>query len=70
MDDDGGENGFVEKRKNCGLSDEQIDLIREAVLASVYEDIGRSLVRKVIWAIGAVLTALLTWFGANHVQIK
>ena len=70
MDDDGGENGFVEKRKNCGLSDEQIDLIREAVLASVYEDIGRSLVKKAIWAIGAVLAALLTWLGANHIQIR
>ena len=70
MDDAESENGFVEKRKNCGLSDEQIELIREAVLASVYEDIGRSLVRKVIWAIGAVFTALLAWAGANHIQIR
>lgn len=70
MEGEEGDDAFVERRKNAGLSDEQIAQIREAILASVYEDIGRSLVRKVVWALGAVFAALLTWVGANHVQIK
>ena len=59
-----------ERRKNGGMSPEQIEAIRDAVLASVYEDIGRSLVKKILWTAGAVLAALFTWLAANHVSIK
>lgn len=59
-----------ERRKNGGMSQEQIEAIRDAVLASVYEDIGRSLVKKILWAAGAVLAAVSTWLVANHVIIK
>jgi hypothetical protein len=52
-----------ERRKNGGLTDEQVDVIREAILRSIYEDIGRSIVKKVLWALGAVLFALLAWAG-------
>lgn len=54
-----------ERRSNVGLTDEQVEAIKERVLASVYEDIGRSLVKKVLWAIGAVLAALLAWLVAH-----
>lgn len=54
-----------ERRKNGGLSDEQIEAIKEQILASVYEDIGRSLVKKVIWAVGTLLAVLLTWAAAK-----
>lgn len=57
--------GSAERRKSGGLSPEQIDAIKEAVLASVYADIGRSLVRKILWALGAVLLALLAWLGGS-----
>lgn len=50
-----------ERRKNAGLTDEQVEAIREAILRSIYEDIGRSVVRKILWAAGAVLFALLSW---------
>lgn len=70
MDNEEAEDEFVERRKNAGLTDQQIEAIREAILASVYEDIGRSLVRKIVWALGAVFAALLTWLGTTHVQIK
>ena len=60
-----GEPDASERRKNAGLSDEQIEAIREAILASVYEDIGRSLVKKAIWVLGAVFAALLTWLAAK-----
>ena len=54
-----------ERRKNAWLTDEQIDYIRERILASVYEDIGRSLVKKILWILGALLVALLSWLAAK-----
>lgn len=54
-----------ERRTNAGLSDEQIEIIKERVLASVYEDIGRSIVKKALWAVGAVFAAVLAWFAAK-----
>jgi CRISPR/Cas system type I-B associated protein Csh2 (Cas7 group RAMP superfamily) len=59
-----------EYRKNAGLTDEQVEAIKEAILASVYEDIGRSLVKKVIWVAGVVFTALLTWATAKGYLFK
>lgn len=59
-----------ERRKNGGLTTDQLEAIRDAVLASVYEEIGRSVVKKVLWALGAVLMALLSWLGANHISLK
>ena len=54
-----------ERRKNSGLTDEQVDQIKEQILASVYEDIGRSLVKKAIWLLGALFAAMLTWLTAK-----
>lgn len=54
-----------ERRGPTRLSDEQIEAIKEQILASVYEDIGRSLVKKAIWALGAVFAALLAWLAAK-----
>ena len=51
------------------LTDEEIEAIKDRILASVYEDIGRSLVKKLLWAGGAVLTVLLAWLTA-HVYFK
>jgi len=55
------EHNDEERRKNAWLTDEQIDAIRERILASVYEDIGRSLVKKILWVVGSLLIALLAW---------
>ena len=54
-----------ERRKNAWLTEEQINYIRERILASVYEDIGRSLVKKILWLLGALLAALLGWLAAK-----
>jgi hypothetical protein len=59
------ESGTPERRRNGGLSDEQIDAIKEQIMASVYEDIGRSLVKKILWILGALLAALLGWLAAK-----
>jgi hypothetical protein len=54
-----------ERRKNVWLTDEQIESIKEQIMASVYEDIGRSLVKKILWILGALLAALLGWLAAK-----
>lgn len=59
-----------ERRKNGGLTDDQIEAIKDAVLASVYEDIGRSLVKKALWAIGAILAGFLGFVGADHIFFR
>lgn len=64
-DDGSKENGTPERRRSGGLSEEQIEVIKERILASVYEDIGRSLVKKIIWIAGAVLATLLAWAAAK-----
>ena len=42
-----------------------VEAIRDGILASVYEDIGRSLVKKALWVVGIVFTALLAWLAAK-----
>src|SRR3990167_7094416 len=54
-----------EERRANVLTEEQVEELKERILASVYEDIGRSLVKKGLWALGAVLAALLTWLAAK-----
>ena len=60
-------NGYEgEERREYGkLSSEEVELIKQQILASIYEDIGRSVVKKIAWALGAVLIALLAWLGAK-----
>lgn len=58
------EDSAPERRRNV-LSDSQIDAIKERVLASVYEDIGRSLVKKILWLLGALLAALFGFLAAK-----
>lgn len=44
-------------RERFELSQEQIDEIKRQLLESIYADIGRSLVKKFLWALGAVVFA-------------
>ena len=41
------------------LSPAEMDELKTQLLESIYADIGRSLVRKAMWAIGAILAAVL-----------
>lgn len=61
--------GDDDRRKNGGLDAEQIEAIKQAILASIYEEIGRSIVKKILWAGGAVLFALLAWL-VGHGYVK
>lgn len=60
-----GDKGDGERRKNRGLSDEELHTIKEQLLASIYEDIGRSVVKKALWIIGACVLAGAAWLAAK-----
>ena len=64
------ENHGEERRKNGGLSNAQIEAITEAILAKIYEDIGRSIVKKLLWASGAVIFTVAAWIGKDHILLK
>lgn len=60
-----------ERRKHGGLTDEQVEVIKQQLLSSIYEDIGRSIIKKVLWAFGAMFLALLAWLEyGSHVNFK
>ena len=59
-----------ERRKNGGLTDEQVEAIKQAILDSVYQEIGKSLVSKLLWAGGAVALAVVSWLhGSGAIRI-
>lgn len=37
---------------------EELDYLKEQLLESIYADIGRSVVKKVLWVVGALAAAL------------
>ena len=59
------------ERRTMPLSDDQIEAIAERAaeraLEKVYESIGRSVVKKALWVIGAGTLALTAWLaGTGH----
>jgi len=53
--------GIGQKR----LSDQELEIIKKQILDSIYADIGKSVVKKVLWIGGAVLLALYAWMNAH-----
>ena len=57
------------ERRSGTLSDEQIEQIAERAaekaLEKVYAQIGKSVVTKMLWAVGAVTLALLAWMKGS-----
>ncbi len=59
-----------ERRKNGGLTDEQVEAIKSAILDSIYKEIGKSAVRWALWVGGSILLAIGGWLaGAGHIKI-
>lgn len=55
--------------RRAGISEEQLEAIAERAaeraLAKVYESIGRSVVKKMLWVLGAACLAILAWLGGS-----
>jgi len=57
--------GVQERRIHVRLTDEQCADIKQQILSSIYEEIGRSVVKKILWTLGAVFVALTAWAAAK-----
>jgi hypothetical protein len=56
-----------ERRKN--LSSEELEAIKTQLLDSIYTDIGRSVVKKILWIVGAIFSAaLVTLAATGHIE--
>jgi hypothetical protein len=53
------------QRERIPLSQDEIDEIKRQLLESIYADIGRSLVRKFLWAAGTVVFAAVVGLAAT-----
>jgi len=50
------------------LTQEELTDLKEQLLESIYADIGKSVVKKVLWILGAVAIAGFAWLaGKGHV---
>lgn len=57
-----------EKHTLISLSAAELDDLKEQLLESIYADIGRSIVKKVLWVLGALAVAGAAWLaGKGHV---
>lgn len=60
--------------KDMPLTDEQIEIIAEraaeVALNKVYTEVGKSVVKKVMWVVGAGSIALLMWMGGHNALPK
>ena len=58
------------ERRRSALSPDDIEAIKKQILDSVYADIGKSIITKLLWIGGAVLTALFAWLSLKgHIKI-
>ena len=51
------------------LSQDELSFVKDQLLESIYIDIGKSVVKKILWVFGAVVLAAFAWL-AGHGLIK
>lgn len=57
-----------ERRKS--FTPEEIETIKTQILDSIYADIGKSIVKKVLWIGGTCVLALFAWLTAKgHITL-
>ncbi|QGH72962.1 MAG: protein of unknown function DUF3194 [Siphoviridae sp. ctdEk19] len=67
--------GGPERRQYPHLSEEQINVIAEraaeVAIERVYTAVGKSVVKKFIWLVGAAAVALVAWLnGSEHIKLS
>jgi hypothetical protein len=59
----------TERRQFHPLSEEQMDAIAERAAKKaidlVYQEVGRSVIKKILWVVGIGTVALLTWLAKD-----
>lgn len=65
---------YTGPERRAGLSAEQIESIAELAatkaLERVYSQIGKGVMQKAAWVIGAAVVAILIWLGKNNIPLK
>ena len=64
-----------EERRIVRLSEEQLEYIIKGVkkqaMDEIYADIGKGVVRRILWVLGLIAAGLLGYLAAKgHIQIK
>lgn len=57
----------MEQNQLAKLTQDEIDELKEMLLESIYADIGRNVVRKLLWIAAAVISTLFLWLSSKHV---
>lgn len=56
-----------DRRKHGGLTQEQFDVLKEdlkkELLDDIFAEIGRSVVSRILWALGTLFAAVLAYLG-------
>ena len=67
MSDEGEVNGPDSKERRTSLTPEEIEHIKAQILDSIYKDIGKNVVSKVLWLFGAICLAAFAWLSAKGI---
>ena len=63
-----------EERRHIRLTDHELDYIIKGVkkqaLDEIYAEIGKGLVRRILWALGLVGTGITGWLAYKGINIK
>ena len=63
-----------EERRHIRLTEHELDYIIKGVkkqaMDEIYADIGKGLVRRVLWILGAIGTAITGWLTYKGINIK
>ena len=63
-----------EERRHIRLTDHELDYIikglKKQVLDEIYAEIGKGLVRRILWALGLVGTGITGWLAYKGINIK
>jgi len=57
----------MENKHEGHFTPEEIEQIKEQLLESIYADIGRSVIKKILWIGGAVLLSLFAYLKVKGV---
>lgn len=65
---------YTGPERRVGLSEADMEAIAERAaekaLAKVYSQVGRGVLNKAAWLIGALIVAALVWVGKNNLTLK
>ena len=63
-------NGDEHDETRRRLSDRELESIKNQLLESIYADIGKSVIKKILWIVGALAAASFAWLaGKGYISV-